>query len=102
MTAALRALGEGQETPLFDKLMQAWGVNTRDQVVLKGNASADFAALLPAVLSAADAGEVLARGVLMRAGTELAGLAKIVLRRLFPGPGTVPVAMSGGVFTNSA
>lgn len=102
ITATLRALDEGQEAPLLDKLMQAWGVTTRDQVVLKGNASADFAALLPAVLAAADTGEVLARGVLTRAGTELAAIAKIVLRRLFPGPGPVPAAMSGGVFANSA
>ena len=37
-----------------------------------------------------------------QAGTELARLAKIVIRRLFPDGDQVPVAMSGGVFSNCA
>jgi len=54
------------------------------------------------VLSAADAGDTLARTVLTQAGTELAAVTKIVIRRLFPDADSVPVAMSGGVFRNSA
>ena len=59
-------------------------------------------ALVPAVLSAAGVGDPLARGVLTQAGSELANLAATVLRRLFPEGEAVPVAMSGGVFANSA
>jgi hypothetical protein len=40
--------------------------------------------------------------VLTQAGAELAGLAKIVIGRLFEESPNVPVAMSGGVFGNSA
>ena len=42
-----------------------------------------------------------ARDVLARAGAELARLAGTVIRRLFPHPGIVQVAMSGGVFASS-
>jgi N-acetylglucosamine kinase-like BadF-type ATPase len=54
------------------------------------------------VLAAADAGDPIARSVLTRAGAELASLAKIVIGRIFEQAPTVPVAMSGGVFRNSA
>jgi glucosamine kinase len=82
--------------------MKSWGATTREQVVVAANAapSPDFAALLPAVLSAADAGDVTARAVLTQAGVELASLAKIVIGRLFGNAGAVPVAVSGGVFCN--
>jgi len=62
----------------------------------------NFAALVPGILAAADAGDILARQTLTRAGNELAQLAAIVARKLFSGAETVPVAMVGGVFGNSA
>jgi N-acetylglucosamine kinase-like BadF-type ATPase len=62
----------------------------------------DFAALFPVVLSLADSGDRIARDVLTQAGTQLANLAGILLRRLFPHAKAVPVAMSGGVFGSSA
>ena len=62
----------------------------------------DFAALFPAVLAAGDAGDPMAKEVLWRAGVELAGLAAIVAGRLFESEDAVWVAMSGGVFANSA
>jgi glucosamine kinase len=108
IAAALRACdeaeAEGGQSLLFESTMKAWGLTTREQFVLTANRSPapDFAALLPAVLSAADAGDPLARTVLAQAGAELATLAKIVIRRLFPDADTVPVAMTGGVFRNSA
>jgi N-acetylglucosamine kinase-like BadF-type ATPase len=54
------------------------------------------------VLSAADAGDATARIVLTQAGRELATLAEIVIARLFGKRRAVPVAVSGGVFGNSA
>lgn len=104
VAAVMRAHDEGQNTRLLEDVMKSWHVETHEQMVLVANASPppDFAALLPAVLSAADAGDTLARMVLTRAGTELAAPAIIIIRRLFPEGGGVPVAMSGGVFRNCA
>ena len=104
VAAVLRAHDESENTGLLEDVMKSWRVGTREQMVLLANAShpPDFAALLPAVLSAAEAGDALARTVLTQAGTELATLARIVIRRLFADAGAVPVAMSGGVFRNCA
>lgn len=105
LSAALRASDESGEqgSALLTQIMKLWRAESRTQVVLAANASPapDFAALLPAVLAAADSGDAGARKVLVRAGTELSDLAGIVIRRLFPGESVVPVAMSGGVFSNS-
>ncbi|MGO9124614.1 MAG: N-acetylglucosamine kinase [Terriglobales bacterium] len=106
VTAAMRACDEdeGQNRGLLESIMKAWGVSTRDQIITVSNASPppDFGALFPAVLAAADAGDPVAHDILARAGTELATLGKIVISRLFADADRVPVAMSGGVFRNSA
>lgn len=106
ITAALRAYDEEQNgnPPLLSSIMKHWKVESRDQLILAANAAArpDFAALFPAVLATAESGEPVARGVLARAGGELAALAKVVFHRVFPDASSVPVAMSGGVFRNSA
>jgi N-acetylglucosamine kinase-like BadF-type ATPase len=107
VSAAIRAIDDPQGpegTALLEGLMKSWGLSSREQLTVAANAtpSPDFAALMPAVLSTADAGDPLARGVLTQAGVELANLAKTALRRLFPEGEPVPVAMSGGVFANSA
>ncbi len=87
---------------LLDGIMKTWGVTTREQLVVAANKSPDFAALFPAVVSAAEAGDVTARMELTQAGGELANLAGIVIARLFGKRRAVPVAVSGGVFGNSA
>jgi len=105
VSAALRDADQREDmSPLLQAIMRVWNVENRDAMVLAANASPapDFATLFPAILSAANSGDVLAEGLLRRAGCELAALAKIVLERLFSDASTVPVAMSGGVFTNSA
>jgi N-acetylglucosamine kinase-like BadF-type ATPase len=106
LATALRACDEDPEGSrhLLESIGQCWKLETRDQLVLAANATPppDFAALFPAVLSLADAGDPAAREVLHRAGRELAKLATIVWRRLFPPSEDVPVAMSGGVFSSSA
>jgi N-acetylglucosamine kinase-like BadF-type ATPase len=72
-------------------------------MIVKANAVPphDFAALFPAVLAAADAGDSAALAILTQAGAELARLARIVMARLF-GKNATPMAMAGGVFRNSA
>ncbi|MBZ5651484.1 MAG: hypothetical protein LAO18_13475 [Acidobacteriia bacterium] len=107
--AVAAALGAWDENPeqnlrLIEVLMKFWRLETIEQLVPAANATPppDFAALFPAVLSLAESGDRIARDVLTQAGTQLANLAGILLRRLFPNPGVVPVAMSGGVFGSSA
>jgi len=109
IAAVLRACdedGSGQSGsfPLLANLMKSWNLETHEQLVMAANATPppDFAALFPAVLAATEAGDSAACDVLTRAGAELAALAGIVIRRLFHGEAPVPVAMSGGVFENSA
>jgi glucosamine kinase len=100
----LRAHDEGKATMLNDRILSTWNVTLFDELVLTANRipGPDFAGLLPAVLSAADAGDAVAHRILNNAGTELARLAKTVIERLFPKANTVPVAMSGGVFRTAA
>jgi glucosamine kinase len=106
VTATLQDAGENPKSTgaLLQAIMKAWKAETRDALALAANASPppDFAVLFPAVLATASSGDGLAAEVLRQAGSELATLAKVVISRLFPGPGPVPVAMCGGVFRNSA
>ena len=102
LSAALRARDEGEAPALLESARKLFGAANDEQLIVKANASADFAALLPAVLAAADDGDVLARRVLSLAGNELAGCTQAVIGRLFAEGEKVPVAMVGGVFRNSA
>jgi glucosamine kinase len=106
VSGVMRAQDEDEASPtgLALSILHAWHLQTLDDLVRTANASpsADFSNLFPHVLAAADAGDPIARTVLTQAGAELAGLAKIVIGRLFEEAPTVPVAMSGGVFHNSA
>jgi N-acetylglucosamine kinase-like BadF-type ATPase len=99
--AALRARDEGGNTQLLDDAKRTFGAANDEEFILTANASPDFAALLPAVLAAADTGDPVARHVLACAGTELARIANLVAKRLFSNVDKVPVAMVGGVFGNS-
>jgi len=109
VAASMRAYDEGRSdgpSVLFESIMKSWGVSTREQAVVVANgalnagSAKDFAALLPAVLAAAAAGDGTARAVLRQAGVELATLAKIVIGRIFADAAAVHVAVSGGVFSN--
>jgi N-acetylglucosamine kinase-like BadF-type ATPase len=102
--AALRAEDRGESPFLFEEIARAWGLADRERVVLAANATPapDFAGLLPVAIAAADAGDPLAQGILTNAGEELSGLVATVAQRLFPKAVTIPVAMTGGVFANSA
>jgi glucosamine kinase len=106
VSAALRARDEGEEprARLFENILEFWHLENHEQLVLAANAAPqpDFAALFPAALAAAESGDAAALAVLSQAGEELANLAKTVMRRIFRNTKGVPVAMSGGVFENSA
>jgi glucosamine kinase len=105
VAACMRAYDEvGVENTgsLLEGIMKSWDVSTREQLVIAANKSPDFAALLPAVVSSSDAGDETARNVLAQAGAQLATLGKIAIGRLFGRAEAVPVAVSGGVFSNCA
>jgi glucosamine kinase len=104
VAACMRAYDEtadARPSDLLEDIMKSWDVTTREQLVVAANKSPDFAALFPAVASAADAGDATARKVLAQAGGELANLAGIVIARLFGKRRRVPLAVTGGVFCNS-
>lgn len=88
-----------RHSPLFREMKAIWTLDSLEQLARTANANQDFAALFPAVLAAANAGDAVAQGVLVQAGRELAQLADMVVRRLFSERDTaVPMAMAGGVF----
>jgi len=108
--AVLRAADQAGENfhgaagnwPFAAALMKAWEVGSLADLARAANAipPPDFAALFPAVAASSDS---LAREVLARAGRELAEVAGLVIRRLFPVDHTapVPLAMTGGVFRHA-
>ena len=92
---------------LFRELKIVWRLESLPQLARAANANPDFAVLFPAVLAAAEAGDAVARQVIADASGELAQLAGIVTRRLFPeqhssAASAVPMAMAGGVFRHGA
>jgi N-acetylglucosamine kinase-like BadF-type ATPase len=103
----MTARDEGLETALTDGILQAWKFNTIDELVQRANATPppDFPPLFRAVLHAAEEGDAIAGELLVDAGTRLAALAAIVVRRLAPAaPLTIaalPIAMTGSVFRQS-
>ncbi len=104
VSAALHAHDAGETTLLVSSILNSWHLGTRDDVVRFANSTPppDFAELFPAVLGAAQEGDALARGILMKAGSKLASLGKIVMRRLWPSEKAgVKVALGGGVFRSS-
>ena len=103
VAALLRARDEGAHNPLFERICSAWGVSSFEQFIIAANATPppDFASLLPDVISVAEAGDTLSARVLCEAGTELAELARVVVRRLSLGA-SPRVAISGGVFRHAS
>ena len=116
VSAMLRAIDEGEAkasgqktaqataeaSPLFREMKAAWRLHSLDEFLRTANSNPDFAALFPAILTAANGGDGLALRVLAQAGGELAQVAAMVARRLFAEDiGTIPLAMAGGVFRHS-
>ena len=101
---AMRAHDVGRSTDLLNAVMQAWKLSSLEEVVSMANSNPppDFASLLPEILRCADSGDALAREILTSAANELAQLARIVIRKLWPASGDVAVAVTGGVFNHSA
>jgi N-acetylglucosamine kinase-like BadF-type ATPase len=119
VSAVLNANDVGENPPLLKTILSLWKLASLDELVRYANASPppDFSSLVPAILSAAENSaaekprpsgawtghppDPVAENVLRRAGSELAALARNVIRRLFGGKVSVPIAMTGGVFRQS-
>ncbi len=104
VAAVTHALDAGGYTELSDRIPKLWHVDSYDELIAAANASPapDFAALLPEVLAAADAGDSYARHLVIRAGAELAGLAEVVFRRLWQPGDVVSFGLAGSVFQHVA
>jgi glucosamine kinase len=105
ISAILSAHDQGLETALTAMVLQAWKLNTLEELVQQANSTppADFPRLFPLVLRAADERDSIARDLLTDAGAKLAALAAIVVRRLAPhAPAAMlSIAMTGSVFRQS-
>jgi len=105
ISAILSAHDQGLETALTAVVLQAWKLNTLEELVQQANSTPppDFPRLFPLVLRAADERDSVARDLLTDAGAKLAALAAIVVRCLAPHAPAVmlPIAMTGSVFRQS-
>ena len=109
-TAVAAAIGAWDEKPeqdlrLIEMLMKSWQPANHRAVGAgrERHAAAGFCrACFPPCFRWRIPAIRIARDVLTQAGTQLAQPGGILLRRLFPNAGAVPVAMSGGVFGSSA
>jgi glucosamine kinase len=110
ISAILSAHDQGLETALSATVLQAWKLNTIDELVQQANSTPapDFPRLFPIVLRAANEGDSAARDLLNDAGRKLAKLVAMVIGRLAPNisaamlpVATLPVAMTGSVFRQS-
>ncbi len=115
ISAILSARDQGLETTLTAMVLRSWKLTTIDELVQQANSTPppDFPRLFPIVLRAAAASDSAARELLIDAGTKLAMLAAIVVRRLAPHApeamismetipkAMLPVAMMGSVFRQS-
>ncbi len=101
--AILRARDTGHVAAMERDILHAWQVADFEQLVRAANAlpQPDFGALLPIVVQAADAADLLAIGIFTEAGRELASLAALAAKRLFPEGKNIRMAMSGGAFEHA-
>ncbi len=104
VTAILQAHDEGQPITLTSRVLEAWNLSSLDELVQKANSTPppDFPHLVPIVISAAESADPAACTLLAEAGSRLARLAAIVLRRLAANAPYLPVALTGSVFRQSS
>jgi N-acetylglucosamine kinase-like BadF-type ATPase len=102
------------ETALTNLAIKCWRLNSMDELVQYANSTPppDFPRLFPVVVRAADEGDSVAREVLAEAGSKLAALTALVMRRLVSRNSQsqesnpkiqqlLPVATTGSVFRQS-
>jgi glucosamine kinase len=110
----LDANDRGIETALTNLAIKCWRLQSMDELVQFANSTPppDFPQLFPVVLRAADEGDSAAKAVLVEAGSKLATLTALVMRRLTTRNSPrqesnpevqqlLPVATTGSVFRQS-
>lgn len=101
VVAALRAFDSGSSNGLLQVIARTWSV-APEEVIREANAAEPrFAELASAIAGAAEKGEPAACDITDRAGKALAALGSLVIERLWPKGGIVPVALAGGVLRGS-
>jgi N-acetylglucosamine kinase-like BadF-type ATPase len=100
----IRTVDSGRTSILVERVRAEWNAASFDELIVMANAQSrpNFAALFPVVLACAQEGDAMAKELLTEAAVELAKLTRNVIRRLWPGREGVRIAMTGGVFKNSA
>lgn len=91
--ATFRAIDEQRHSTLEAAILQAWNLNSREQLIQVGNSVSPlkFAELTHAVVECANAGDVIAAEVLRSAGEEMARFVSLVINRMR--------ALEGGSFS---
>ncbi|KAG7015091.1 N-acetyl-D-glucosamine kinase, partial [Cucurbita argyrosperma subsp. argyrosperma] len=105
LTAIIRAHdGRGPQTKLTNSILQTLGLSAADELIgwtYADSSWARIAALVPAVVSCAEAGDEVANNILQDAVKELALSVNAVVQRLglsgSDGKGSFPLVMVGGV-----
>ncbi|KAL8508066.1 hypothetical protein ACS0TY_018571 [Phlomoides rotata] len=105
LTAVMKAHdGRGPETMLTNSILQSLGLSSPDEIIgwtYADSSWARIAALVPLVVSCAEAGDQVADEILKNAVQELAISVKAVVQRLHlageDGKNSFPVVMVGGV-----
>jgi glucosamine kinase len=102
----LNALDREEPTQILEKVGGMWGTKTIDELVNLGDSTPgpDFSALAPAISELAEAGDVVALGVLEQAALDLVASVLLVrskLRRKHGLSKEVPVAWIGSVIGKS-
>ena len=90
-------------TALTDKVLPAAGCTSWDELIEQVASNPDdvFPRVFPQVVNLAEAGDEVARGLLLDAASELAEMASALIRRLKLQDEEFPFAKSGGVFGHS-
>lgn len=104
---ALHAYDREEPTQILKKVGEIWGTPSLEDLVNLGDSTPgpDFAALPPAINELAEAGDVVALGVLKQAAADLVEFVLLVrgkLRRHHKIAEEVPVAWTGGVVEKMA
>lgn len=101
--AARAADGRGNPTALLDAILTRWNLSAPELLmgrVYQSFDKTDIAALAPMVLALARDGDGVARRIERRAAHELALAVASVARRLCFSPGSLPLAVGGGLLVH--
>ena len=103
VAAVMGTDGRGAKTALTGKIASHLGLEHIEDIIEhtfydSDKTHLDLGALAPLVFEAAAEGDEVARSILREAGQNVARAVKVILDKLFPGGGEVPIVFGGAVF----